>query len=170
MPKADGKLIRVRFLPNLHTYGGRLISYAAGQPIHGACDIRKRFIVLDSGLQQQPSELRRILVHEVFHFAWANLGNPTRKSWELLIEAEWEQQARGELGWSSEYRKATLRPIPVAERNPRLWRNYLSESFCDTAAWLYANVGAHSEFTLAPRFAKARAAWFQTLQSRTLSL
>ncbi len=171
LPKADGKHIRVRFLPNLHTHRGRLVSHEAGQQIHGACDIRKRIIVLDSGLRAHPPELRRILVHELFHFVWANLGNPTRKSWVDLIEKEWERRARGELGWSAEYRKDALRAIPAAERNPRYWREYLCESFCDTAAWLYSEVKTHEEFTLAPRFTKARAAWFrESFQSRKLSI
>lgn len=171
MPKTDGKYIRVRFRPNLHSHRGRLISYVAGQPIHAASDIRNRIIVLDTGLRAQPSELRRILVHELFHFAWANLGNPSRKSWSLLIEAEWSRRARGELGWSAEYRKQALRQIPAAERDPKSWREYLCESFCDTAAWLYSDAGSHEEFTLAPRFAKARAAWFrESFRSRKLSI
>ena len=161
----------MRFLPNLHTHRGRLVSHAIGQPIHGASDIRKRTIVLATELRAQPSELRRILVHELFHFAWASLGNPARKSWAQLIESEWERRARGELGWSSEYRKQALRLIPSAERDPKYWREYLCESFCDTAAWLYSDAGSHEEFTLAPRFAKARAAWFQaSFGSRRLSL
>jgi hypothetical protein len=171
LPEAAGKHIRVRFRPNLHTYRGRVISRAAGQAIHAAADIRKRTIVLDSNLRAQPSELRRILIHELFHFAWASLGNTTRKSWAQLIEAEWSRRARGELGWSSEYRKRALRPIPPEERDPRTWREYLCESFCDTAAWLYGDAGSHDEFTLAPRFANARAAWFrESFQSRKLSI
>lgn len=171
LPEADGAVIRVRFRRNLHAHRGRLVSRAVGQPIHAAADIRKRVIVLDAGLRDQPSELRRILVHELFHFAWANLGNPTRKAWSQLIEEEWKRRARGELGWSAEYRKKDLRAIPPAEHDPRSWRDYLCESFCDTAAWFYAGVPTHSEFTLAPRFANARAAWFrESFRSRKLSI
>lgn len=171
LPEADGEYIRVRFLPNLHAHRGRLVSYAVGQPIHAAADIRKRTIVLDAELRTQPAELRRILVHELFHFAWASLGNTARKSWAQLIEVEWKRRARGELGWSSEYRKKALRQIATDDRDPKSWREYLCESFCDTAAWLYADVGSHAEFTLAPRFATARAAWFrESFQSRKLSI
>jgi hypothetical protein len=170
LPEADGKQIRVRFLPNLHSHRGHLVSDTVGQPIHAASDLRRRTIVLDAGLPEHPSELRRILVHELFHFGWASLGTPRRKSWEQLIEDEWARGARGELGWSSEYRKKALRKI-AAERNPRCWRDYLCESFCDTAAWLYAGLGSHAEFTLAPRFTKSRAAWFrECFQSRKLSI
>ncbi len=161
LPEAHGKYIRVRFLPNLHTHRGRLISDSVGESIHAASDIRKRVIVLDAGLRAEPAELRRILVHELFHFAWANLGNATRKSWTKLIESEWNRRARGELGWSSEYRKKELRAMPPGEHHPRTWREYLCESFCDTAAWIYAGLDSHDEFTLAPRFAKAREKWFR---------
>jgi hypothetical protein len=171
LPEAHGAIIHVRFRPNLHAHRGRLVSHAVGQPIHAASDIRKRLIVLDAGLRDEPSELRRILVHELFHFAWANLGTNTRKAWARVIEAEWKRRARGELGWSSEYRKTALRAKPPEEHAPRFWRDYLCESFCDTAAWLYAGVGDHAEFTLAPRFADARAAWFrESFQSRKLSI
>ena len=42
----------------------------------------------------------------------------------------------------------------------RRWREYLCESFCDTAAWLYSGLPSHEEFTLAPRFRRPRARWF----------
>jgi hypothetical protein len=53
-------------------------------------------------------------------------------------------------------RKRTLGP-----RTGRAWRDYVCESFCDTAAWLYSGVRRHPEFTLAPRFRERRAAWFE---------
>ena len=157
----EGPPIRVRFVPNLHTHRGQLLSRALGQPIHAAADLKKRKIVMDDDLRTQPGELRRILVHEIFHFAWTCLSNSERKSYAALIASEFARGARGELGWSAEYRKKELQKIPPEERNPRQWRDYVCESFCDTAAFLYAGLRSHDEFTLAPRFARARAKWFQ---------
>ena len=64
--------------------------------------------MLDQELERQPRELARILVHELFHFAWVRLGNPARRSYEALVREEWKQRARGELGWSAESRKRAL--------------------------------------------------------------
>ena len=76
------------------------------------------------GLRDSAAGLRRILVHELFHFAWASLGNPTTQSWARVIEAEWNSRARGELGWSAEYRKegrcAAYRP--ESDYSSRSWR------------------------------------------------
>ncbi len=129
-------------------------------PVLGASNLHKRDVVLDTGLRAQPKELRRILIHEMFHFAWARLGNPTRQSYTRLIEAELERGARGELGWSAQVRKDALREMPPARRPLRQWRDYVCESFCDTAAWLYSGIRSHQEFTLAPRYSKLRAVWF----------
>ena len=124
--------------------------------------IRKREIVLDRELERQPRELARILVHELFHFAWVRLGNPTRRSYEALVRQEWKRRARGELGWSAESRKRELSGRPMrGARSPR-WRDYLCESFCDTAAWIYSGVHRHPEYTLAARHRKRRAEWFRT--------
>ena len=48
----------------------------------------------------------------------------------------------------------------------RRWSEYACESFCDTAAWLYAGAGEHAEFTLAARWSEARRAWFAALEAR----
>jgi hypothetical protein len=127
-----------------------------GQPVHASTHIRKREIVLDSGLRRHPKELQRILVHEVFHFAWVRLSNAARATYEEMIRRELSERARGELGWSAEWRKASLQ----ATEGPR-WREYLCESFCDTAAWIHAGIRHHAEFTLAVRHRKRRTAWFQ---------
>jgi hypothetical protein len=154
-------VVRVRFLPALtadrrHLYSNR----AYGQPVFAGSFIRKREIILDRELERQPRELARILVHELFHFAWVRLGNPARRSYEAIVRREWKQRARGELGWSAELRKnalsQSLRPHP-------LWRDYLCESFCDTAAWLYSGVRRHPEYTLAARHRDRRAEWFRAV-------
>jgi len=67
---------------------------------------------------------------------------------------------RGELGWSAEWRKSKLTPLDRRERT-RKWREYCCESFCDTAAWLYAGVRTHAEFTLAAAGRAERREWFR---------
>jgi len=98
----------------------------------------------------------RIAIHELFHFAWLHLGNPRRASYEALLLAEAEHGARGELGWSAEWRKQRCPAV-----GSRGWRDYICESFCDTAAWFYSGLRRHDEFTLGARWRRGRAAWFE---------
>ena len=135
--------------------GARARCMRGGQEVHAATFIRQRRIVLDRALLASRAELGRILVHELFHFVWVRLSNAQRHGYAAAIENELEARARGELGWSAEMRKRAL-----ASRAGRAWREYVCESFCDTAAWLYSGVRRHQEFTLAPRFRERRAAWF----------
>jgi hypothetical protein len=127
--------------------------------VHGGAFLRERRIALRAELARDPAELARIFVHELFHFAWVRLGNPRRRSWEELLDRECARGARGELGWSAEWRKAALDAGHRAARTRR-WREYCCESFCDTAAWLFAGPPEHPEFTLAPRFRPPRRQWF----------
>lgn len=130
--------------------------------VHAAGFLRAREIVLDQALQRDSAELARILAHELFHFVWLRLGNRRRQAWEGLLRDELARKARGELGWSAEWRKLGLTPADVSVRSRR-WREYACESFCDTAAWLWAGAGGHPEFTLKPRFQTTRRRWFHTL-------
>jgi hypothetical protein len=100
-------------------------------------------------------EFPRIFVHELFHFVWLRAGNPLRLAWEGRMRDEYRARARGELGWSAEWRRLALSKGDVAARSRR-WREYCCESFCDTAAWLYAGVRRHGEFRLAARFRARR--------------
>lgn len=131
-----------------------------GCEVNAAADIRQRRILLARRLTRHPGELARILIHEVFHFAWVRLGNARRRSFEELLAAELARHARGELGWSSETRKSSLSGVDRTTRTRR-WREYLGESFCDTAAWFYAGVAPHEEFTLAQRWRERRTRWFR---------
>ena len=157
----------MRFRPALVAYRGKLYSRkAAGEPIHAGTHIPKRIVILDSDLTTEPPELARILIHEVFHFAWVRLGNARRASYAELLGEEFRRGARGELGWSAEYRKLDLarecgRDGGVAG-HPK-WREYVCESFCDTAAWRYSKIVEHDEFTLRPRYRKTREKWFVEL-------
>lgn len=176
LPPLEGRSIRIRFLPALTVGGGRLYSERLyGQPVYAGSHIRKREIILDSELKSRPNELARILTHELFHFAWVRLGNQTRRSYENLVRQEFRNHARGELGWSAESRKSALIHSPRSAALRRStsvpWREYICESFCDTAAWLYSGVRRHQEFTLGARYKKGRADWFlDTFGNRGISI
>jgi hypothetical protein len=124
--------------------------------VHAGSFLRQRRIAFDCTRAEFP----RIFTHELFHFVWLRAGNPLRLSWEALLEREFAVHARGELGWSSEWRKSGLGIDGVRQRTRR-WREYCCESFCDTAAWMYSGVRSHPEFTLAPRFRARRRLWFE---------
>src|ERR1041384_7309154 len=96
-------------------------------------------------------DFERIPVHEIFHFVWVRLPNLTRLEWERGIAGDLAVQAEGELGWSAEWRKNNL-TAAARRRRTAAWRRYACESFCDTAAWRFAGLQKHEEFTLAPRY------------------
>lgn len=139
-------------------------------PVHAGSFLRRRRMVLDC----TPAEFPRILVHELFHFVWLRAGNRVRIAYEEVLAAEIRAAAGGELGWSAEWRKRALAPVDIRCRTRR-WREYCCESFCDSAAWLYAGVHQHGEFTLSARFSTRRRAWFHatfdaTIAARGLSI
>jgi hypothetical protein len=125
---------------------------------HAGSFLRERSI----GFNCPAAEFPRICIHELFHFAWLRLGNPRRHSYEEILRKEWSAGARGELGWSAEWRKEKLTARDVRVRS-RFWLEYCCESFCDTAAWMYAGVRDHEEFTLAGRYRLRRRAWFTAI-------
>ena len=144
-------------LPHLNGAAIRVEMRASLGPHLAATSIPKRLILLDREVLLQAGDFERILIHEVFHFVWVRLGNPRRGEWEALLSRE---KARGELGWSAEWRKAKLDANDREERT-RAWRHYICESFCDTAAWVYAGLDEHDEFTLSHRARARRLAWFR---------
>src|SRR5207248_8122517 len=129
--------IRITFQPSLRAHRGKLFTAGPGKEVHAGSFLRQRRIVLDASLKKQPRELVRILTHELFHFAWLRLGNPKRKSYEDLLRRELRRRVKGELGWSAESAKDVLTRGDIGRRTPR-WREYVCESFCDSAAWLLA--------------------------------
>ena len=146
LPPLTGAPIRIEKAPGLRDRGGR---------VHAGSFLRQRRIAFDCTRAEFP----RIFVHELFHFVWLRAGNPRRRSWESLLKRELAAHARGELGWSAEWRKNALRAGDIAGRTRR-WREYCCESFCDTAAWLYSGVRRHPEFALAAQFRAPRRDWF----------
>ena len=160
LPRISGAPIRVRFSPGLRASQNRLAtaaeSHASRWPeIHAGTFVRSRHTIVDVALLADSRELTRILLHELFHYVWARLGNSARQSFGQVLLAERAARSRGELGWSSELRRQYVQ-LPLG----RSWREYVCEAFCDTAAWHYSGIGAHGEFTLAPRFRRRRAQWF----------
>jgi hypothetical protein len=144
-----GRPIEVRYRDNL--------SDTAGNPAHAATFIRQRLIVLDRELRSCTDEHRRVLIHELFHFVWVRTGNQKRRTWEALLRSEWHAKARGEAGWSAEWRKRELTSMDLRRRT-RKWREYCCESFCDTAACL--ETGSVTEVSLAPGRLAVRRTWF----------
>lgn len=141
-----------------------------GQEALAASFLAAGRIVLASSLRGNPRERRRILAHELFHFVWRRLGNPRRGAWRALLAAEFHARARGELGWSAEWRKKRL-TAPDVQEETRRWRDYACEAFCDTAAFLYGGPGPHPEFTLPAKWRNLRRAWFvQWIEGRELRL
>jgi hypothetical protein len=131
---------------------GRLLSGSEyGVPVHAACFIRRRRIVLETELLEKPQKLPLIVVHELFHFVWARLGNKVRQSFTGLLDRERKRRTRGELGESA-----------AAKKISGAWKDYVCESFCDTAAWMYAGVDSSPEFTLAAKWRNQRKAWFES--------
>jgi hypothetical protein len=157
MPPLNGMPVRVESARALRDRRG---------PVHGGSFLRERRIAFDCTRAEFP----RIFVHEVAHFAWMRLGNPARLSYEDLMRAEFACRVRGELGWSAEWRKLSLGDRDVRHRTRR-WREYCCESFCDTAAWMYAGLARHAEFTLGERPRRGRRGWFtHNLENRALSI
>jgi hypothetical protein len=156
LPRLEGPPVAVVRVPGLCDRHG---------PVHGGSFLRERRIALDCTV----SEFPRAFVHELFHFVWLRAGNGIRHSFEALLMAERHADAGGELGWSAEWRKIELRASDVRARNRR-WREYCCESFCDTAAWHYAGLAHHPEFTLETRFCRLRREWFAAFARRGLSI
>ena len=162
LPDFSGRQIDVRFVSDLSISGGKLLSSAErGQPVHAATFVRRREMILEAELRSDPAELRRVAVHELFHFVWVRLSNAVRREWESVLEAERRAKISGELGWSAEWRKAELAYKDVHRRS-RKWREYACESFCDTAAWMLTG-GRKQERTLAPTARRARQRWLENL-------
>jgi len=153
-------------VPSPRAHRGRLRVHAgAGREIHAASFIANRVIVLEESLLSKPAELDRVVLHELFHFAWPRWGNPKRRAWEALLAGEIGRHARGEIGWSAESRKRALSPADREGRS-RKWREYVCESFCDTAAWLAGGAPDHPECTLAAQFRAQRRRWLEGLLAK----
>jgi hypothetical protein len=169
LPQLSGSPIRIRFESELTAHRGKLLSQqpSRGTAVHAASFIRKRELVIDSELVKRPRILRFIIIHELFHFVWMRLGNKSRAEFTQLLADEYMYRARGELGDSAAVKKALLAPSDSLT-NTRRWRDYVCESFCDTAAWRYSGVKQKGASGLAPRWRKRRELWFNSKFARCL--
>ncbi len=138
---------------------------SSGAPVYAAAFLRDRKIILEAALLSDSQGFRLILMHELFHFVWMHLGNSARAEFADVLLKEWKHGARGELGESSAVRKELLREGAVTG-NAKPWRDYVCESFCDTAGWLYADAGDNDLFTLRKRWREGRKAWFEAAAKR----
>lgn len=159
LPVLSGRPITLRLRTSLAACRGRLVPSGkeTGIAVYAACFIRERKILVDKDLLRAPDVFRLILVHELFHFVWPRLGNGARTDFERLLLQENTGAARGELGESS----AVGKELWKERRSRKGWREYVCESFCDTAAWLYSGVRVNPWFTLRGRWRERRRSWFE---------
>lgn len=147
-------------LPPLHGQPIRVVVRCSLGPYHASTSIPRRLIQLDAGVLAGRGDFERILIHELFHFVWVRLSNAARRDWGDILAKEIASRQGGELGWSAEWRKEKLLRDSARRRDPR-WRRYTCESFCDTAAWMFAGIGSHEEFTLRAGARQIRRRWFE---------
>lgn len=161
MPLEAGRPVQVAFRPALTAYNGKLLSRAdRGTPVYAAMYIRRRKMVLETSLLAHAAALRFVFVHELFHFAWVRLGNKTREEYSGLLLTEIARRARGELGESSAVKKTELREHAGVSPSSALWRDYICESFCDSAACIFTGRTVHEGPNLAKRWRAIRGDWF----------
>jgi hypothetical protein len=141
-----------------------------GDAVYAGSFLRRRSIVLEQQMVKTPRVLERIFVHEVFHFVWSRLPRQLRESYDRLIREELKRSVKGELGWSAESMKLALTTEDIADGNRR-WKDYLCESFCDTAGWMYGSASRYTEMTLDRRSRDLRRRWVEEhLEGRALSV
>jgi hypothetical protein len=161
LPVEASSPVQVLFLPELTAHRGKLLSATnRGTPVYAASFIRQRRIVIETALLSSPTTLRFIFVHELFHFAWARLGNLARDEYARLVANELQCRARGELGESSAVKKAELCSQPDFTSRSKVWREYLCESFCDSAACIFAGGPVHDGAKLGKAPTALRRQWF----------
>ena len=139
-------------LPSKNSFREKTVSSSR---THAVSFIPERYVVLDAALFHRRVELGRILYHELCHFLWPRLGNPSREKFAALLVREFRQGIAGELGYSAEWRKANLTAGGKGKRKKgflgRPWREYVCESFCDTGSFVLLDRERrrnHSEYTL----------------------
>jgi hypothetical protein len=164
LPPFEGSPIHLEFRPGLTAHRGKLLSGDAnrGRPLYAASFLRERRIVLEENLASETGDLRLILAHELYHFAWWRLGNNRRAEYDSLLRTELTASAAGELGESSSVAKQEHVSRGFA-LGGNFWKHYVCESFCDTGAWLFSGVDEHRCFRLAAKWRIRRASWFRSL-------
>ena len=168
LPSLRGDSIEVSVQTALVAHRGLLVGGPSvrGSAVYAAAFLPERKIVLEAALLAAPAAFRSILIHELFHFVWRRLSNAARCDFNGLLLQEREKRARGELGESSGVGKALLERAG-SSGCARIWRDYVCESFCDTAAWVYRRAeDSGGVCTLAKRWRNRRRAWFEAAAGR----
>ena len=171
LPELRGQQVKVAYRPKLTAWRGQLLSRShKGDAVYAGSFLRKRRIVLEEQMIHTPRLLERIFIHEIFHFVWSRLGRDVRESYEDVIDREFARRIKGELGWSAESMKENLTPEDRSRRSRR-WRDYLCESFCDTAGWYFGSAKRYSEMTLSREERAERRRWVREhLVNKPLSI
>jgi hypothetical protein len=152
-----GEPIQLSYSRSPRAVRGKLISGGTvGRELDGASFIRQRRIVLANDLST--AENQRVLLHELFHFAWVRLSNRQRRSYELLLRAEIARGVQGELSWPSFQAKGQLRPQDLDSRS-KTWRGYACESFCDTCSWYWRGMPVDVEGAFPKSEKNLRQSW-----------
>jgi hypothetical protein len=161
LPLKPSSPVQLAFLPELTAHRGKLLSGTnRGTPVYAASFFRKRRIVLETGLLSSPAILRFVFVHELFHFAWVRLGNRRRDEYSHLLRQEIDAHARGELGESSAVKKEELQRKFDLGVGSGLWRDYVCESFCDSAGSMFTAGPVHKGLKLGKTWTALRREWF----------
>lgn len=162
LDRFEGPAIDWRFADGLRVRRGRLeMGKGQGVEVHAASFARRREVLLDQALVRVPDELRRVVIHELFHFVWLRMNNGQRRQWGDLLKAE---RSTGELGWSSEWRRKQLASCD-GEMNTRRWRDYVSESLSDTGAWLLSGGAGDQDRLLGRKWIDRRRRFMLELKS-----
>jgi hypothetical protein len=171
LPELRGQEVHVAYRPKLTAWRGQLLSRSAkGDAVYAGSFLRKRQIFLEEQMIHTPRVLERIFIHEIFHFVWSRLGRNVRESYERMIDREFARRVQGELGWSAESMKQNLSEDDRLHRTRR-WRDYLCESFCDTAGWYFGSAKRYSEMTLSRDYRAERRLWVRdNLLNKPLSI
>jgi len=172
LPQLRGKQIYVSYRPGLTAWRGQLLSRKQkGDAVYAGSFLRKRRIVLEQQMVKTPRVLERIFVHEVFHFVWSRLSAKLRESYSDMVRAEIAAGVQGELGWSAESMKLKLSAEDIGIENRR-WKDYICESFCDTAGWMYGSASRYAEMTLEDKeIREARRQWMREhIHGRALAI
>lgn len=161
LPLQPSSPVQLAFLPGLAVSGGKLLSGGdVGTPVYAAAFLRQRRIILEASLLSDAALLRFIFVHELFHFVWMRLGNSARAEYSRLIAREFMSRARGELGESSAVKRAALGNATQGLLQSAAWREYVCESFCDSAGFLFTGASVHDDPKLGKTWTAIRRRWF----------
>lgn len=123
-------MLKIRFASRLRAHRGKLeFGPGPGDEVFAASFLTRREIVFEESLLQHAPEFLNICAHEIYHFVWRKLSNADRAAWETVLKAE-KRPVHAGLSSRVAFDRHRERP------NPKRWKHYLCEAFCDSAAAL----------------------------------